>query len=581
MAPADAGVTAADHTGFVPAGLTAAQREAVTATDRSLCVLAGAGTGKTRVLTLRVARRIDDGSAEADRVLVCTFSRKAASELRRRLWSLGVGAGVEAGTFHRTALGLLRQHRSDHGRPAPVVVADRRRLLMDHVVAAETGAGTPRPGRGRPLVGAQRVGQLDAEIGWAKARLVPPEAYEAAARRARRKSPGGAARTAELYAAYEQTKRRRGALDLDDLLWECGDLLEDDPTFAAAVRWRFRHLFVDEMQDVNPAQFRFLQALLGGRADLFVVGDPHQSVYGWNGADPGLLERLPSLVPGTRVLRLDENHRCSPQVVAAASAALGLQADRAPASTRADGPLPRVVGHEDDLEEAAWVAHQAWLAHRPGRRWSQLAVLARTNAQLEVLADAFAAARIPVRRAGAEQAPGSDVSVAAPGDVPGVDDGAAGRSDDDRGAQRDDERDAVVLTTFHRAKGLQWPAVFVVGLSDDLVPIASARTPAAVAEERRLLYVALTRAEDELVCTWSRRRSSSAGGRDAQGAAPREPSRWLPAVEAAVAATADEHRAMAPGEVARRLAGLRGTLEAGRVDAAVVTTAGGTRGHRG
>jgi len=569
MARADPGAPAADDTGVVPPGLTAAQREAVMATDRSLCVLAGAGTGKTRVLTLRVARRIGDGSAEEDRVLVCTFSRKAAGELRRRLWSLGVGAGVEAGTFHRIALGLLRQHRSDHGRPAPVVLADRRPLLMEHVVAADPG--TPRKGRGRLPVAGQRVGQLDAEIGWAKARLVPPEAYEAAARRARRRSPGGAARTAELYAAYERAKRRRGALDLDDLLWECGDLLEDDPTFAAAVRWRFRHLFVDEMQDVNPAQFRLVQALLGGQADLFVVGDPHQSVYGWNGADPGLLERLPSLVPGTRVLRLDENHRCSPQVVAAASAALGLRADRAPASTRADGPLPRVVGHEDDLDEAAWVAHQAWLAHRPGRRWSQLAVLARTNAQLDVLADAFAAARIPLRRAGVDQAPGSDVSVAAPGDGEGVDDGTARRLEGDRTGQRDDERDAVVLTTFHRAKGLQWPAVFVVGLSNDLVPIASARTPAAVAEERRLLYVALSRAEDELVCTWSRHRSSSSGssgGRDGHGTVTREPSRWLPAVDAAVAAMADDHRAMAPGEVARRLADLRATLEGGHRDAA-------------
>ena len=133
----------------------------------------------------------------------------------------------------------------------------------------------------------------------------------------------GAARVAELYGRYEEAKRRQGVLDLDDLLWACADALEGDDRFAAAVRWRFRHVFVDEMQDVNPSQFRLLRALVGEDPDLFVVGDPHQSVYGWNGADPGLLDRLGDLFPSARVVRLGENHRCSPQVVAVASAALG------------------------------------------------------------------------------------------------------------------------------------------------------------------------------------------------------------------------------------------------------------------
>ena len=159
------------------------------------------------------------------------------------------------------------------------------------------------------------MAQLETEIGWAKARLVTPADYEAAARRAQRRPAMGAARVAELYTRYEADRRRRGVLDLDDLLWRCADALEEDGRFAAAVRWRFRHLFVDEMQDVNPAQFRLLTCLLGDEPDLCVVGDPNQSVYGWNGADPTLLDRLPSLLPGTRVLRLDENHRCSPQVV--------------------------------------------------------------------------------------------------------------------------------------------------------------------------------------------------------------------------------------------------------------------------
>jgi len=583
IAPAD------EPTPTVPAGLTPAQHEAVTASDPLLCVLAGAGAGKTRVLTLRVARRVQDGSAFEDHVLVCTFSRKAADELRRRLWRLGVGGQVRAGTFHRTALGLLRQHRADRGAPPPTVLADRRALLAELLGpsgARAAGSSRTRGGRARSGGGERfrsGVPQLEAEIGWAKARLVAPGDYEEAARAAGRRTSMPAARVADLYARYEEAKRRQRALDLDDLLWAGADLLEEDRAFGDSVRWRYRHLFVDEMQDVNPAQFRLLRALLAEAPDLFVVGDPNQSVYGWNGADPTLLERLPDILAGTRVLRLDENHRSSPQVVKVASAALGLPGPGSPTSSRTDGPVPRIVGHATDADEAAWVAREVWLAHTPGRRWSQLAVLARTNAQLGPVADALAAARIPWQAAGGDLGPASDVrrDPATGSLVPAdeldaddhVDDGPADDEAVEAAPGTEHERpapavgrdpgDAVVLTTFHRAKGLQWPVVFVVGLSEGLVPIGSARTEAAMDEERRLLYVALTRAEDALSAGWARHRDAEAA---AAGGAGRRPSRWLEAMEGARAALDAEAAPTGPESVAAHLAGLRARLGAGKTD---------------
>jgi len=526
----------------LPSGLTPAQREAVTAPDPVLCVLAGAGAGKTRVLTLRVARRAHDGSAPAEHVLACTFSRKAAGELRRRLWALDVGDQIEAGTFHRVALGLISRYRQDHTAPAPSVLTDRRAMLSELLGAAAKTAAARRP------LGAA---QLDTEIGWAKSRLLSPEGYREAARRAGRSPAMGAARAAELYDRYERERRRRRLLDFDDLLWSAADLLEHDPQFAAGVRWRFRHVYVDEMQDVNPAQFRLLRAIVGSQADLCVVGDPNQSVYGWNGADPTLLDRLPSFFPGARVVRLDENHRCSPQVVAVAVAALGL--DRTgPVSTRPDGPVPRFVEHATDAAEAAWLARQAWLAHRPGRRWDQIAVLARTNAQLGPVAAALAAERVPFRFAGREWEPRGALETDPDGD-PGEGDLVDG------GVDGGDPVDGVVLTTFHRAKGLQWPAVFVVGLSDGLVPLRSAHTTAARDEERRLLYVALTRAEDELTGSWATHADDRE--RDA-GRAPRCVSPWLEPVLAACDALRAEASSAPPDRVVAHLSELRSRLEA-------------------
>jgi DNA helicase II / ATP-dependent DNA helicase PcrA len=618
MSPPVPGVIGHDGVGSLLAGLEPAQREAVLANDPVVCVLAGAGAGKTRVLTLRVARRIDDDSAHPAHVLVCTFSRRAADELRSRLWVLGARDGVTAGTFHRTALRLLGRYRADRGQPAPVV-GDRRSVLA--VMAKEGVAG------GRSA-GAREIARLDAEIGWAKARLVAPGDYEHAAGTAGRRSGMAPGRVAELYGRYEATRQRRGVLDLDDLLLACGDVLASDPAFAEAVRWWHRHLFVDEAQDMNEAQYRLLCLLAGEEPDLFAVGDPNQSVYGWNGADPGLVRRITEEFAGTRVVRLDANHRCTPQVVTAASAVLDLGGSAPPVSTRADGPLPQIACLPTSAAEAAWIARQAWLAHGPGRHWRSIAVLARTNAQLDRIAAAFEAERVPHRIAGGELGPASDVarhdrpggrsairgaaSVGLGTDDTAMDDGmddcgtddtamddaarsdppgpsgrsratagtwdvghGAGRSEERRGDGRDRDRrdgeragerdeDVVVLSTFHRAKGLQWPVVFVAGLVDGTVPLVSARTRAARAEERRLLYVALTRAEDQLVCTWFQHDDELAAAR---GDDPRSASPWLEPIQQVVDVLRSSQAAPAPGQVAEQLARIRQLLPSGANEA--------------
>jgi DNA helicase-2/ATP-dependent DNA helicase PcrA len=502
---------------------------------------------------------VREGSIEADRTLVTTFSRKAAEELRTRLWSLGV-AGVKAGTFHRTALGLLREHRELRGRPAPQLLPDRRRLL------GEVTTGDPR-----------RTRALDGEIGWAKARLVTPERYQGEARRHRRRSGINPDQVAEAYARYEAERTRRRLLDFDDLIVACADALSGDSEFADSIRWRTRHLFVDEMQDVNPAQFRLLSAMLADEPDLFVVGDPNQSVYGFNGADPTLLERLPEILRGTKVIHLDENHRCTPQVVAVAAAVLreggeggssgATGAVVPPRTTRIDGPVPKVVAHATDDDEAAWAATRAKMSRTPGRRWSSVAVLTRTNAQLVKIKDAMDAANVPSLVAGSDLGPASDLRSEHARRDAGRDD--AGRDDAGRDeAGRDDADgppapvagDHVVLSTFHRAKGLQWPTVIVLGLGEGLMPIASAQTEAALDEERRLLYVALTRSEEELWCSWFER----TGGEAVTGTAPsRGASPWLQPIERTIARLEKEAAPTAASEVSARVAELRKRLAEG------------------
>jgi len=498
--------------------LTDVQRRAVDSPARALCIVAGAGSGKTRVLTLRVARRIRDGSADADHTAVCTFTRKAAHELRERLRLYGVpvstpaaaggvpGPGVRAGTLHQMGLTLLRRHALDTGQPPPLVAEHRWRTIAGIVADPATASA------------------IDTEIGWAKARCLRPGTYTEAALGSDRSVPVEPARVEEAFTAYEAVLARKHALDLDDVLVRAADLFIDDAGFAERMHWRYRHLSVDEFQDVNPAQFRLIRALLGSRDDLCAVGDPNQAIYGWNGADPSLLTKLPQAIEGMVVVRLDENHRSTPQVVAAATAALGRTLTTPPRSVADAGPMPVVTAYDDDAAEADAVAALLLERAEDGAPWSDQAVLARTHDQLATVGRALARSGIPHRMAPGPESPATDTAPDGGGR------GNAGRSGGGRprgqgtsgGAAGDG---AVELATFHRAKGLEWETVHIVGLEEGFVPIVYAESSEARDEERRLLYVALTRASRDLHCSWARSRRM-ANGRQMD----RQPSPWLAAV---------------------------------------------------
>jgi len=548
----------------VLAGCDESQCAAITSPAAPLLVIAGAGSGKTRVLTRRIAWRVLHGDAAAAHVLALTFTRKAAGELRARLGDLGLPAPVTAGTFHAIALAQLRQRAADEDLDPPSILDSKARLLA--------GFGFPLVGRSartRPSGRRELIASVAGEIEWAKARLIPPGRYVEQAALAGRAPLTDLAQVAERYADYEQEKRRLRLLDFEDLLARLADDMAADSGFAAVQRWRFQHLFVDELQDANPAQLRLLDAWLGHRDDLFAVGDPRQAIYGWNGADPSAVTTFAERYPGATVIELATNYRSTPQVVAVASAALG-PAGMVQVAAGPDGTTPRVVEYPSDREEAAGAAAVLRHRHLPGSPWSTCAVLARTNAQLVLFESALGAAGIPYRGAvgGAflarptvrgeldrlEGRPGRDGFDAWLEDLtldlgidhtadpsgqsdPGHDD-PAGESELDlavlvriasdyraidaapsaggflsylRQSLRDDPQaaggDGVDLLTFHRAKGLEWQIVLVTGLEDGLVPIAHAKTTAAWEEERRLLYVALSRATRELHCSWSRERT--------------------------------------------------------------------------
>jgi DNA helicase-2/ATP-dependent DNA helicase PcrA len=522
------------------ASLTDEQRRSVDSEATALCIVAGAGSGKTRVLTLRAARRIGDGSAEADHTTIITFTRKAAHELRQRLRGYGVtvssptgdgvpGPGVRAGTVHQLALALMRRHAHDGGQPPPVVVEHRFRMLRD-------------------IVGDQALASaVDAEVGWAKANCLTAATYAGAAEPAGRPALISVDQVVDAFTAYEGALERRRMVDLDDLLIRAGDLLLADDAFAERSRWRYRHISVDEFQDVNPAQFRLIRTLLGPQPDLCAVGDPNQAIYGWNGADPRLIHRLPELVAGVEVLRLDANHRSTPQVVAAARAALGDTGAALPRSVAADGPLPSVTHYDDERAEADGVVSRILERAGEGMSWSDQAVLARTHDQLAVVRDALRRASVPHRVAHDDE-PNRPSGAGARGRRAT----RAGRSATGGGPEATVPDDAVELATFHRAKGLEWSSVNVIGLEDGFVPIVYARTDAALSEERRLLYVAMTRASWDLHCSWSRSRTMGAGRQ-----VERQPSPWLAGVARVARTTSSRGPAVDTG---RQIAALRTRL---------------------
>jgi DNA helicase-2/ATP-dependent DNA helicase PcrA len=504
---------------------TEAQLEAIHSTARQLAIVASAGSGKTRVLTLRTAYRASEGTLDPSKTLVATFSRKAADELRHRLFRLGV-RDLTCGTIHSVALRLLNDQRSALGRPPVELLIDRSRVIAQAMGSLGISGVTPAA--------------LETEIAWAKARLLDPATYEAIASTSGRQTPLQRADLARVFSTYETLKRQQGRLDLDDLLSHATSAISTNEAFRAAVAWRFRHIALDETQDLNPAQLGLILAICGDDPDLTFVGDPNQSIYGWNGSDASLMADLTARFPSTQTVYLRSNKRSSRHIVDAANAALGASGLVIDASDR--GAPPTITRFANDDDEAETIALQLWRNEFPAETLSGVAILARTNAQLQTIANALDAASIPYRFAGAELAPASDVRAST----------KSGSFDEPASAV-----DQVTLSTFHRSKGLEWKTVYLVGLADGLVPYKMARTHEALAEEQRLFYVALTRATDALHLSWAERPSAMTEDHRRRG-----PSRWLEPIEVHLAKRAREDAPLEKASRLERLRAIRASIDA-------------------
>jgi DNA helicase II / ATP-dependent DNA helicase PcrA len=563
-------------------GLDDEQREAVLAPRGPLCVLAGAGTGKTRTITRRISHLVAAGHVAPAQVLAVTFTQRAAGEMRNRLRELddGVGTGsVQAVTFHAAARRQLQYFW-------PRVVGDTRWELLDSKFSVVAQAASRR---GLQL-STDDVRDLAGEIEWAKASLIAPEGYADAVAAAGRETPLDAGKVADVYAGYETMKSRGDGgmlLDFDDLLLHTAAAIEDDAGVAQEFRDRYRCFVVDEYQDVTPLQQRVLTAWLGERDDLTVVGDANQTIYSFTGATPRFLLEFSRRFSDATVVRLERDYRSTPQVVSLANRVIAAARGRVAGSKlhlvgqRDAGPAPSFAEHADELTEAAAVAAKIASLIEAGTPASEIAVLYRINAQSEVYEEALTEAGIPFQVRGGEEffgrqeirqallalhrAAEQGVATDIPALVRGLLEplglthsppagararerwealGALADLVDDEVARRPgldlpgllaelrlraDARhppvvQGVTLASLHAAKGLEWDAVFLVGLADGTLPISHALAHGpdseAVEEERRLIYVGITRARVHLALSWAL--SRTAGGRQ-----NRRPSRFL------------------------------------------------------
>ncbi|MFD5414502.1 ATP-dependent DNA helicase UvrD2 [Streptomyces nojiriensis] len=586
------GVTAATHSSSFPGGPASAdsadavllgldpeQREVATTLRGPVCVLAGAGTGKTRAITHRIAYGVRSGQLMPASVLAVTFTNRAAGEMRGRLRALGAG-GVQARTFHSAALRQLQYFW-------PKAVGGEVPRLLERKIqfVAEAGA------RCRIRLDRNELRDVTGEIEWAKVTQTVPADYPVAALKSGREAPRDLAEIAQIYGTYEQLKRDRGMIDFEDVLLLTVGILQDRHDIAEQIRTQYQHFVVDEYQDVSPLQQRLLDLWLGERDSLCVVGDASQTIYSFTGATPDHLLNFRTRYPQATVVKLVRDYRSTPQVVHLANGLLNQAKGRAAehrlelVSQRETGPDPAYAEYADEPAEAEGVARRIRDLIAAGVPAGEIAVLYRINAQSEVYEQALADAGVPYQLRGAERFfERQEVQKAilalrgaarSGGNDPLLDDvvelgsqvravlSSTGWSTEPpagSGAVRDqweslaalvrlaedfartrpgatladltielEERKAaqhaptvqgVTLASLHAAKGLEWDAVFLVGLTDGMMPITYAKTDEQVEEERRLLYVGVTRARIHLSLSWAVSRAP--GGR-----ASRRPSRFL------------------------------------------------------
>ncbi|MCX5171366.1 ATP-dependent DNA helicase UvrD2 [Streptomyces antibioticus] len=610
-------MTAATHSPLFPRvpdsadavldGLDPEQREVATALHGPVCVLAGAGTGKTRAITHRIAYGVRAGILQPSSVLAVTFTNRAAGEMRGRLRQLGA-QGVQARTFHSAALRQLQYFWPKAiGGSLPRLVDRKIQLVADAAAACRI-----RLDRGE-------LRDATAEIEWCKVTQTVPADYAAAAAEAGREAPRDPAEIAQLYAAYENLKRDRAVIDFEDVLLLTVAVLQDRRDIAEQVRAQYQHFVVDEYQDVSPLQQRLLELWLGERDSLCVVGDASQTIYSFTGATPDHLLDFRTRHPGATVVKLVRDYRSTPQVVHLANGLLSQARGRAAdhrlelISQRGPGPDPAYTEYTDEPAEAEGAARRIRELLAAGVPAAEIAILFRTNAQSETYEQALADAGIPyqlrgaerffdrpeVRKAtvalrGAARFGANDTlledTVDLPSQVRAVlsgegwtpqppagsgavrerweslaalvnlaqDFAAAGPGatladlvaelDERANAQHAPTVQGVTLASLHSAKGLEWDVVFLVGVAEGMMPITYARTDEQIEEERRLLYVGVTRARERLHVSWAVSRAP--GGRPS-----RRPSRFLDGLRPGSGTAAGRTGSLASGGVERGFSG--------------------------
>nr|WP_169801296.1 ATP-dependent DNA helicase UvrD2 [Streptomyces kanamyceticus] len=568
-----------DSADAVLAGLDPEQREVATALHGPVCVLAGAGTGKTRAITHRIAYGVRAGILQPASVLAVTFTNRAAGEMRGRLRQLGA-SGVQARTFHSAALRQLQFFWPKAvGGSLPRIVDRKIKLVADAAAAC------------RIRLDRNELRDLTSEIEWSKVTQTVPADYAAAAVKSGRDVPRDPAEISQLYAAYEDLKRDRAVIDFEDVLLLTVGILQDRHDIAEQIRSQYQHFVVDEYQDVSPLQQRLLDLWLGERDSLCVVGDASQTIYSFTGATPDHLLNFRTRHPGATVVKLVRDYRSTPQVVHLANGLLSQARGRAAdhrlelISQRDPGAEPVYVEYADEPAEAEGAARRIRALLADGVPASEIAVLFRTNSQSEIYEQALADAGVPYQLRGAERFfertevreagaalrgaarfGGNDALLDDVVDLPSQvravlsTKGWTNQPPAGSGAARDrweslaalvrlaedfarakpeatladlvaelDERanaqhaptvEGVTLASLHAAKGLEWDAVFLVGLAEGMMPITYAKTDEQIEEERRLLYVGVTRARVHLSLSWALSRSP--GGRP-----NRRPSRFM------------------------------------------------------
>lgn len=544
------------------------QRRVAMQVSGPLAVLAGAGTGKTRAITYRIAHGVAVGAFDPANVLAVTFTTRAAAEMRLRLRDLGV-PGAQARTFHSAALRQLRYFwPSAIGGRAPDIVERKASLIA--AAAARTGMRSDK----------EAVRDFAAEIEWAKVAMVDATRYPDRVRTLGREVPAGISATqmANLMEAYEEAKNERGVIDFADVLLIMAGILEQREDIARAVRAQYRHFVVDEYQDVSTLQQHVLDLWRGDRHDICVVGDVAQTIYTFAGASPQHLTGFTSRHPGARVIELNRDYRSTPQIVAVANQVINPGGGNRPGalkgavrlvSQRPSGSAVHFDTYGDDAAEAQGVARAIADYAAQGIPLANMAVLYRINSQSESFEHELSQAGISyvvhgglrfferedirrallvLRRAALAlsaseepQAPLSECVADLLREVgwtsePPAAGGALRESWDNLNAlvelAKDQERaslseflaeleeraesqaapavEGVTLSTLHAAKGLEWDVVFLVGAAEGILPISMATTPREREEERRLLYVGVTRARDHLHISWAKRRSEAA-----------------------------------------------------------------------